>query len=380
MFEIAIMLLPVAAASGWYAASKHYKAKEKKPTNEHKGYFKGLNFLLNEQPDKAISVFIDLLEVDDETIEIHLALGTLFRQRGEVEKAIRLHQNLIARPQISQSTRSNALNELGLDYMRAGLLDRAESIFLELENDVVLKGQAVKQLLSIFQQEKEWLKAVDYAVKLEPITRSKQPILLSHLYCELSLLSNAESDRVTARHYLKKALRIDPSCVRANVISAEIAMTESDYKGALKAILKIQDQDARFVPVFLGVIIDCFNQLDMSKKKFGFLADVQANSQSTIAMSRFVEVLIEQKGNKEAQAFLHEKLLHNPQKGYLKLYAELDVDSTGESESVFLRDVIKQFEEEEQSFKCKQCGFSSVDLNWCCPSCKDWGTVEPVLT
>ncbi|MEO1894735.1 MAG: hypothetical protein ABGX32_00515, partial [Methylococcales bacterium] len=188
MFEIAIMLLPVAAASGWYAASKHYKAKEKRPTNEHKGYFKGLNFLLNEQPDKAISVFIDLLEVDDETIEIHLALGTLFRQRGEVEKAIRLHQNLIARPQISQQIRSNALNELGLDYMRAGLLDRAESIFLELENDVVLKCQAVKQLFSIFQQEKEWLKAADYAVKLEAIDRRKQPILLSHLYCQLALL------------------------------------------------------------------------------------------------------------------------------------------------------------------------------------------------
>ncbi|MEO1963510.1 MAG: lipopolysaccharide assembly protein LapB, partial [Cycloclasticus sp.] len=233
---------------------------------------------------------------------------------------------------------------------------------------------------SIFQQEKEWLKAADYAVKLEAIDRRKQPILLSHLYCQLALLSNAELDRVAARNYLKKALRIDSSCVRANVISAEIAMAESDYKEALKAILKIQDQDERFVPVFIDVIINCFNQLDMSKKKFDFLAGVQANNQSTIAMSRFVDVLIEQKSNKEALAFLHEKLLQNPQKGYLKLYAEFDVDNTGESESVFLRGVIKQLAEEEQSFKCRQCGFSSVDLNWCCPSCKDWGTVEPILT
>ena len=160
MFEIAILLLPVAAASGWFVASKHYTGKAKKPSNEYEGYFKGLNYLLNEQPDKAINVFIDLLNVDDETIETHLALGTLFRQRGEVEKAIRLHQNLIARPQISHETRANVLNELGLDYMRAGLLDRAESIFLELEKKSSHQVKAIHQLLSIFQQESEWLKGV----------------------------------------------------------------------------------------------------------------------------------------------------------------------------------------------------------------------------
>ncbi len=379
MFEIAIMLLPVAAASGWYVASKHYEAKEKEPSNEREGYFKGLNFLLNEQPDKAINVFIDLLEVDDETIEIHLALGTLFRQRGEVEKAIRLHQNLIARPQISRETRANALNELGLDYMRAGLLDRAESIFLELENDFTRKRNAVIQLLSIFQQEKEWAKAVDYAVKLESIEGSKQPVLLSHLYCELALLSQTELGGVTARNYLKRALRIDPSCVRANVIRAETAIRESDYKLALKAVLKIQAQDDRFVPVFLDVIIDCFDQLDKAKKKFDFLADLQARSDSTAVMSRFIDALLVQKSTREASNFLHEKLLHNPKQGYLKLYAELGVEATKENETSFLRHVIKQFDEEVPGFKCKQCGFSSVELNWRCPSCKDWGTAEPVL-
>lgn len=378
MFEIVIMLLPVAAASGWYVASKHYKTKAKKPSNEYEGYFKGLNYLLNEQPDKAIDVFIDLLEVDDETIETHLALGTLFRQRGEVEKAIRLHQNLIARPQISKEMRASILNELGLDYMRAGLLDRAESIFLELEKNSLHQVNAVRQLLSIFQQEKEWLKAIDYATKLESTDLHKQPLLLSHLHCEAALSHKADDDSNITKSHLRKALKIDPMCVRVNIISAEVAMINGDHKQALKHLLKIMDQDARFVPVFIDLILNCFDQLDKPKQKFDFLAELQADNESTIVISRFIDVLLEQKGAREASTFMHEKLLQHPSKSYLKLYADVEND-TGDMESDFLKSIIKQLEGEAQSFQCKQCGFTSVDLNWCCPSCKDWGVIEPVL-
>ncbi|ORU92032.1 MAG: N-acetylglucosaminyl transferase [Cycloclasticus sp. symbiont of Bathymodiolus heckerae] len=377
MFEIAIMLLPVAAASGWYVASKHYKAKAQKTPNEHEGYFKGLNYLLNEQPDKAISVFIDLLEVDDETIEIHLALGTLFRQRGEVEKSIRLHQNLIARPQINQETRVSVLNELGLDYMRAGLLDRAESIFLELEKDYSYRVNATRQLLSIFQQEKEWLKAIDYATKLELIDAHKQPLLLTHLHCEAALLLKDDSDVSRTKNHLKKALKTSPDNVRVNVISAEIAASKGDYRKALKFFMKLLEQDTRFVPVFVDQIIHCFDQLDKPKQKFDFLADFQANSESSVIISRFITVLSEQRSEGEASAFMHEKLLANPKLSYLKLYAEIDGDVPINAESKFLRHIIQQFEESALDFQCNQCGFTSVELNWCCPSCKEWGTSLP---
>jgi len=378
MFEIVIMLLPVAAASGWYVASKHYRGKAKKPSNEYEGYFKGLNYLLNEQPDKAIDVFIDLLEVDDETIETHLALGTLFRQRGEVEKAIRLHQNLIARPQISQETRANILNELGLDYMRAGLLDRAESIFLELEKNTLHQVNAVRQLLSIFQQEKEWLKAIDYATKLESLDLYKQPLLLSHLHCEAALSHKTDDDSSVTKSHLKKALKIDPMCVRVNIISAEVAMALGEHKQALRLLLKIMNQDVRFLPVFIDLILNCFDKLNKPKQKFDFLAELQADNESTIVIRRFIDVLLEQKGAREASAFMHKKLLQHPSKSYLKLYADVDNDS-GSTESNFLRAIIKQLEDESLSFQCKQCGFTSVDLNWCCPSCKEWGVIEPVL-
>ena len=379
MFEIAIMLLPVAAASGWYVAARHYKGKANKPLNEHEGYFKGLNYLLNEQPDKAIDVFIDLLEVDDETIEVHLALGTLFRQRGEVEKAIRLHQNLIARPKINNITRTALLNELGLDYMRAGLLDRAENIFLEIEKSNSHKVNATRQLLSVYQQEKEWLKAIEYAEKLESIESYKQTPLLSHLHCEAALFYKDDSDVSITRNHLRKALKIDPICVRANLINAEMAITAQGYKQALKFLMKIMDQDVRFVPVFIDMILTCFDELDKPKQKFDFLANLQLVNESTIVISRFMDVLLNQRGAAEASAFMHKKLLEHPSKSYLMLYAQVDDAEPANAEAVFLRNIIKQLGDEASGFQCKQCGFTSVDLNWCCPSCKEWGVTEPVL-
>jgi lipopolysaccharide biosynthesis regulator YciM len=379
MFEIAIMLLPVAAASGWYLAAKHYKTKLKKPTIEHADYFKGLNYLLNEQPDKAIDVFVNLLDVDDETIEIHLALGTMFRQRGEVEKSIRLHQNLIARPQLSQHIRVDVLNELGMDYMRAGLLDRAESIFLELEKNSLYKAGAIKQLFLIFQQEKEWLKAIDYAIKLELIKNEKQPVLLSHLHCEMAQLSHYNHDNNAAKIYLKKALKIDSLCVRANVLIAQMAIDNDEHKLALKTLMKLSGQDERFVPVYLDLIIDCFDTLKKPKQKFSFLAELQSDSQSTIVFKYFIDVLIDQKGIEQALDFMREKLLNEPKESYLKLYADIKTIENIDSEAKFLRDIINKFDDVPLSFKCTQCGFDSIELNWNCPSCKQWGVTIPIL-
>ncbi|MBL4744019.1 MAG: lipopolysaccharide assembly protein LapB [Cycloclasticus sp.] len=378
MFEIAIMLLPIAAASGWYFAYRHYRRATKNTAGDHGGYFKGLNYLLNEQPDKAIGVFIDLLEVDHETIEIHLALGTLFRQRGEVEKAIRLHQNLMARPQIDQETRLNVLNELGLDYMRAGLLDRAESIFIELEKNVSHKVQASKQLLSIFQQEKEWQQAITFAVKLESINVERQPVLLSHLHCEVAIENSG--NKSVLNEQLKKALKIDQGCVRANVIAAQEAMKSKDYKLALKIWLKIENQDIRFIPVFLNPILSCFDELNKPAKKFDFLANLQTNTQSSIVLKQFIEALLATKGRGEVIAFLREKLQQTAKLSYLKLYANIDEGNDLSGEVAFLQDTIKQLDDERLSFNCIHCGFSSNELNWCCPSCKKWGTTQPMLT
>ena len=159
LFGLVVILLPVAALSGWYYGRKDARERINSPAGVpgmSQDYFKGLNYLLNDRPDKAIEVFIKVLEVESETVETHLALGNLFRRRGEVDRAIRIHQNLVARPSLDKEQRALALLELGIDYMRSGLLDRAETLFKELIQTGMYERQVLRHLVDIYQQEQDW--------------------------------------------------------------------------------------------------------------------------------------------------------------------------------------------------------------------------------
>src|SRR5215471_3404816 len=161
-----LLVIPVAFAFGWVAARYDLKALLSESANLSRSYFRGLNFLLNEQPDQAIDAFIEVVKLDPETIELHFALGNLFRRRGETERAIRMHKNLLERPDLAEEQRLNAMVELGEDYLKAGLLDRAEEMFVKLKGSTH-RASALKSLLEIYQQEKDWIKAVDVAKELE---------------------------------------------------------------------------------------------------------------------------------------------------------------------------------------------------------------------
>ena len=204
------LLLPLAALSGWWAAWRSMKAAASEGQKRiHPEYFKGLNFVLNEQPDKAIEVFIRMLEVDSETVETHLALGNLFRRRGEVDRAIRIHQNLIARPTLDREQRAMALLELGMDYMRSGLLDRAEGLFKELVETGSHSIQAYSELLEIYQQEKEWDNAISIARKLELVSGKSLGPVIAQFYCEKAYNDLSQGDIKQARDCIRRALNID---------------------------------------------------------------------------------------------------------------------------------------------------------------------------
>jgi len=378
MVEFALALLPVAAATGWYVAYKHYKNSANQSNLDHSKYFQGLNHLVNEQSDKAVDVFVNLLEVDSETIEVHLALGTLFRKRGEVEKAIRLHQNLMARPELEHVIRLNVLNELGMDYMHAGLLDRAESLFLELEQHTDHRLNVIKQLLSIYQQEKEWLKAIRYAQKLKHVDSAPQHVLLAHLHCELALMLINIDDEKEAKSNLKKALRYDPLCVRSNLLNAEIKLNNKKHKLALEHLMAIKQQNINFVPVFLDMFILCFNELNKHKEKLQFLATVESEINSDLLTNTFVLALIEQKGRENAVVFLKNKLSEGPRLSDLTMLSSMLVDKSSDSDIKTVSDALTALYEQHMHFLCNRCGFESEKLNWMCPRCNHWGTVTPV--
>ncbi|MBV8803080.1 MAG: lipopolysaccharide assembly protein LapB, partial [Gammaproteobacteria bacterium] len=203
---------------GYHTRLKRFAAEK---LNLPRDYLVGLNYLLNEEPDKAVDVFIKMLEVDSNTVETHLAVGKLFRRRGEVDRAIRIHQNLIARPQLDKAYREQSLFELGQDYLSAGFLDRAERIFLEILNIKEYSVPALRALLDIYQQEKDWENAIQIAKKLAVATKKPTKHMIAHYYCELADNAFHKNQNEQATDYLQQALDSDENCVRASLTLAK---------------------------------------------------------------------------------------------------------------------------------------------------------------
>ena len=191
MMELLWLLLPVAAASGWWVARREYVYKRNGAITRNTEYFKGLNYLIDDKPDQAIAVFTRMADVDRETAETHLTLGNLFRRRGEVDRAIHIHSSLIARSNLTTDQRCQALFELGEDYLRAGLFDRAEELFRELLNQSDYTEVALSRLVHIFQQEKDWRQAMAHSDRLERISGESKRRQTAHFCCELAEEANA---------------------------------------------------------------------------------------------------------------------------------------------------------------------------------------------
>jgi lipopolysaccharide biosynthesis regulator YciM len=272
LVEISLALLPVAAFSGWLIGRRSSSNKKNSvrfdlPSN----YLKGLNYLLNEQQDKAIELFISMLDVDNDTVETHLALGSLFRRRGEVDRAIRIHQNLIARPTLSQLQRAQALSELGQDYMRAGLLDRAETLFSELVDKEPHSEAALQQLLDIYQQEKDWNKAIQISHLLENRTGQSRRAIVAQYYCETADELYRHGEPAKALKFIKKAMNEDVNCARASILEGTIEQEAGNIKAAIKAFHRIEHQDPELLPEVIQPLTDCYRHIGKIESMVTFL-------------------------------------------------------------------------------------------------------------
>ena len=255
------LLLPLAAASGWYAARREQRRSRMSPERKFSSdYFRGINFLLNEQPDKAIEVFTQMVEVNTETVETHLALGSLFRRRGETDRAIRMHQNLVDREDLSEEQRLQALAELGQDYLKAGLLDRAEAVFAKLR-DSRLNDLAMRYLLEIYQQEKDWAKAVEAAKALpdhESLMWRKE---VANFYCELATSALASSKYEETQKYLDEAFSINRRCVRASLVQGDLFAAQGQYEEAIDVWKRVESQDPIYLALVAERVMDAHSKL-----------------------------------------------------------------------------------------------------------------------
>ncbi len=382
MIDLLWLLLPVAAASGWWAAKRSAKRQGSGHLNDLSSvYFKGLNYLLNEQPDKAIEVFLRLVEVDSETVETHLALGNLFRRRGEVDRAIRIHQNLIARPTLDREQRAQGLLELGLDYMRAGLLDRAESLFQELIEMDAHTATALANLVDVYQQEKDWDKAIHAQRRLEAVTGASLEPVVAQYYCELAEQASHAGEPVKAMQMLKRALKCDPRCVRASLIEGHIAAAAGDYKAAVMAYMRVEDQDPRYLTEVIAPLQESYQHLGKPQLMLEYLQRLVREHQGISATLALADLMSRSQGEQSAAEFISAQLNERPSVRGLERLIELNLagsNGVARDNLLTLKNLVGKLLEDKPVYQCEHCGFSGKSIHWQCPGCKHWSTLKPI--
>ena len=377
-----LLLLPVAAASGWLAARRSMRQQQERQceADMDSAYYRGLNYLVNEQPDKAIDVFVGMLEVNSETVEMHLALGSLFRRRGEVDRAIRIHQNLIARSTLSADQRSQALLALGNDYMKAGLLDRAEGLFEELVENKRLLQPALTNLKMIFQHEKDWKKSFEVSQRLDLLGGKGEGADQAHFLCELAELAIKSGDEEQAESYLKQALEASPSALRPQLIMAAISEKRGDCRQAIARFKQIADQHPNYIGEILQPMAECYRRSQQQPQWIEWLREIYANKRNLQVMLEIASELESSDGADAAIEFLTLELANSPNLNGIHQLISMRMAQQGEHQSQFLQ-MINQFVEHmaarQSAYLCHRCGFTTRTIHWQCPGCRSWGTMLP---
>ena len=383
MSEWLWFLLPIAAASGWLVArTAGGKAPPARPgAGIPPEYLLGLGLLLDQQHDKATEVFIKLFEVDSDTVETHLVLGNLFRQKGEVERAIRIHHNVIARPRLSDYHRASALLELGRDYFSAGLLDRAETFFNHVLSMRVepLRIEAYSHLVSLYEMEKSWREAIDAARQLRKRNVRDYSDRVAHYYCELAEQALDQEHHNEARKLISKTKSGAGAAMRVTVLRGDVDFACGEVEAAEKQYVKAFEGYPQYAGFILPKLRGALKRLNTSEFA-DYLKRLQPETMSTSYLMTLCRALIESDRIGEVER-LFSALVEQQRVplSVLRLYLEYK-EQGGIADKALIVGVIRSLVANEHaafSYQCSSCGFGAHRLHWQCPSCHRWGTAEP---
>ena len=377
-----LLALPAFFALGWMAARIDIRHLLSESRVLPASYFKGLNFLLNEQPDKAIEAFIEVVKVDPQTIELHFALGSLFRRRGEVERAIRMHQNLAGRADLGAEQKTVALFELAQDFLKAGLLDRAEELFLKLENTHYAEA-ALNFLLEIYEQEKDWQKAIVIADKLERATGHAHQKDVANFWCEIANNEIIQSRAEAARPHLERALSHHRLCVRANLLLGDLELSLNHVDAAINAWKKIEAQN----PVYLSLVAErlyrAYKKQNKTTEGVTLLRGYLDKYPSLDLLGVVFDGVLELQGAEAAYALARDELRRTPTLlGLYKLIEAQLLDAPAEKrpDLELTRALVHQHSRGLAMYKCDHCGFRARQFYWHCPACASWESYSPRRT
>jgi len=377
-----LLALPLFFALGWLAARIDIKQLLLESRALPVSYFKGLNFLLNEQPDKAIEAFIEVVKVDPQTIELHFALGSLFRRRGEVERAIRMHQNLVERRDLAQEQKLHALSELAQDYLKAGLLDRAEELFLKLDGTMHAEA-ALGFLLEIYEQEKDWHKAIGIAEKLETLTGQSQQKEIANFYCEMAGNEIMHSRPDAARPLLAEALAHHRLCVRAHMLLGDLEFGVNNIDAAIDAWKRIESQNPAYLALVAERLLTAFKRDGRVEEGLNLLRGYLQKYSSLDLLNTVFQGMLEQQDAVNAYHLVRDELRRNPTLLGLDKLLEaqlLDAPVERRRDLELIKDLVHQHTRNLAMYKCDNCGFRARQFYWHCPACAAWETYSPRRT
>ena len=377
-----LLVLPVFFALGWTAARIDIRHLLKESRALPRSYFKGLNFLLNEQPDQAIEAFIEAARVDPETIELHFALGNLFRRRGETDRAIRVHQNLIERDGLSSAQRLHALSELGQDYLKAGLLDRAEDIFVKLRG-TDRDEEALQSLLEIYQQEKEWAKAIDIAEAMPNHSDHLWQKAIAEFRCEMAANEILHERHDEARRLLNEALVANRKCVRATLLQGDLATKIGAAEAAIDHWKRIEQQNPVYLALVAEKLMAAHVQLGKMEQGIQLLRGWLERHPSLDLLDAVFRAELENDGAEAAYALVRDELRRNPTLLGLDKLLEaqiLVVPAERRPDLELIKNLIHNHTRRVARYRCDACGFKARQFYWRCPGCGGWETYPPKRT
>ena len=373
---------PLFFAFGWLAARVDIKQLLSESRAMPLSYFKGLNFLLNEQPDKAIEAFIEVVKVDPQTVELHFALGSLFRRRGEVERAIRMHENLLERADLVPEQKMTALYELAQDYLKAGLLDRAEELFAKLQG-TLYEQQGLKFLLEIYEQEKDWKKAIETSRKMDSVSGQSSAKDIANFYCELAAVEITHSRWDQARDYLSEALSVNRRCARANILLGDTEMGQGRPQAAIEYWKGLESQSPAYISLVAEKLLAAHRSLGREDEGLQLMRGYLANNPSLDLLNVIFQGELEHRGADHAYRLVRDELARNPTLLGLDKLLEaqlLEAPAERRPELQLIKNLVHQHTRSLALYRCESCGFKARQFYWHCPACNGWETYPPRRT
>jgi lipopolysaccharide biosynthesis regulator YciM len=373
-----LIALPIFFGLGWLASAANNKKQMEQTRQLPKAYFKGLNFLLDEEPDKAIDALIDVARVDTGTVDLYFSLGHLFAQRGEIARAIRVYQSLLERADLPEGARQNALHKLGLVFLQGGLFDRAEECF-KLLRDTDWHEVALQQLLLIYQSQQEWQQAIEVAEQM--VRTPESELALTHFHCERASIGITQKDFTLAEREIGTALALRSQSIRALLLKARWYSSQDRHTEAVAQLKQLASEQPAATPLLVSDIMNVYEALGEPATGLQYLHDQALNTGSVDVLNAWLTAQEKHGDASTTMQQLYPVFTKHPSLNaldkVLKQRLLITTDEPVQQELKAIEGLIKKQVLQFSRYRCASCGFEAARYYWQCPACTRWESYPP---